>query len=156
MRERMIGGDFEGSELIPNRDKLWAVIEAAQAICRRRTARPSTVETILGVLTWCFLISRPALSTFSEIYVWCQQFRTRAHDMTVPDEVLRELACAAAVAPLVHADLAAQWHNEVYMYDASELGGAVIATTASVSELRAEARWATRAGWCVCGSEAAT
>ena len=39
-RERMIGGDFEGSELIPNQDKLWAVIEAAQAICRRRSRPP--------------------------------------------------------------------------------------------------------------------
>eukprot|EP00972_Heterocapsa_arctica_P088260 13015012-Heterocapsa_arctica.AAC.1 len=35
------------------------------------------------------------------------------------------------------------------MYDASLQGGAVIATEATVTEQRAEARWATRAGWCV-------
>ena len=60
-----------------------------------------------------------------------------------------EGAGLSAIGPLVRADLAARWHPEVFMYDASHLGGGVVATTATVEEQRSEARWATRAGWCV-------
>ena len=148
-RERMIGGDFDGTEVLPNQDKVWLLIDGTKALCKKRRGRASLIESILGSFTWFFLLSRTALSVFNEIYPWCQRHRECTREMNIPDEILRELACAAAIAPLVHADLAAKWYPETYMYDASMHGGAVIATTATVAEQRAEARWATRAGWCV-------
>lgn len=144
----MIGGDFDGTEVLPNQDKVWLLIDWTKALCKKRRGRASLVEFVLGSFTWFFLLSRTALTVFNEIYPWCQRHRDCPREMNIPDEILRELACAAAIAPLVHADLAAKWYPETYMYDASAHGGAVISTTATVAEQRAEARWATRAGWC--------
>ena len=65
--QQMVGGNFRVNEVIPNQDKLWLAVEAAKEIGRRHKARPPVIETILGILTWCFLLNRGALSIFDKI-----------------------------------------------------------------------------------------
>eukprot|EP00969_Alexandrium_andersonii_P181243 8008036-Alexandrium_andersonii.AAC.1 len=57
----------------------------------------------------------------------------------VPPEVRGELLLAAYLAPVIFADLGLGWAKQVHMFDASEIGGAVIASEAENSELRREA-----------------
>ncbi|CAK0885631.1 unnamed protein product [Prorocentrum cordatum] len=126
---RMIGGDFVGTRLAPNQDKMWLAVAGVNEILRQRSEFPDAVAKIVGILSWGFLITRGALSIFSE--------------------VLRELALAAAVVPLVSVDLAMPWDPTVTMFDASLYGGAIISAQADTQEMRREARFAVRGGWTV-------
>eukprot|EP00959_Pyramimonas_sp_CCMP1952_P062682 1310586-Pyramimonas_sp.AAC.1 len=65
----------------------------------------------------------------------------------LPREVLRELAAAAALAPLISVDLSTPWGPMVMMFDASLYGGAPISRAATVEEQLREARYAVRGGW---------
>jgi len=67
----------------------------------------------------------------------------------LPLQVKSGLALAAALGPILERDLAAPWLQKAYLYDASLKGGAVVETEATVEELRREARWGARGGWCV-------
>ncbi|CAK0850701.1 unnamed protein product [Prorocentrum cordatum] len=146
---RMIGGDFQGTRLAPNQDKMWLAVLGIQEILISRWELPDSIARIVGILSWGFLICRGALSIFSEVYAWCMEFRGGAR-REVPTEVLRELAAAAAIIPLVSVDdLATPWDPTVMMFDANLYGGTIISTVASVEEQRREARHAVRGGWTV-------
>ncbi|CAK0891907.1 unnamed protein product [Prorocentrum cordatum] len=135
---RMIGGDFVGTRLAPNQDKMWLAVAGVNEILRQGSEFPDAVAKIVGILSWGFLITRGALSVFSEVYHWCMEFRGGPR-RRVPDEVRRELAVAAAVVPLVSVDLAMPWDPTVTMFDASLYGGAIISAQADTQEMRREA-----------------
>ncbi|CAK0874453.1 unnamed protein product [Prorocentrum cordatum] len=124
---RMIGGDLRGTRLAPNQDKMWLAVFGAREILIHKWELPDTVARIVGILSWGFLISRGVLSVFADVYAWCMEFRGGAR-REVPREVLRELAAAAALAPLISVDLATPWDPMVTMFDASLYGGALIST----------------------------
>ncbi|CAK0869509.1 unnamed protein product, partial [Prorocentrum cordatum] len=128
---RMIGGDFVGTRLAPNQDKMWLAVAGVSEILKQRSEFPDAVAKIVGILSWGFLITRGALSVFSEVYHWCMEFRGGPR-RRLPDEVLRELAVAAAVVPLVSVDLAMPWGPTVTMFDASLYGGAIISAQADI------------------------
>ena len=65
-----------------------------------------------------------------------------------------EMAALAKVLPLKEVDLARPWHQEVFMSDASEQGGAVVRCLCSEEEAREEGRWAPRGGWTVYSGDA--
>ncbi|CAK0797355.1 unnamed protein product [Prorocentrum cordatum] len=104
---RMIGGDFQGTRLAPNQDKMWLAVFGIQEILARKWELP---------------------------------------DAIVPLEVLRELAAAAAIAPLISVDLATPWDPTVMMFDASLCGGAIISTSGTVEEQRREGEAFRRVG----------
>ncbi|CAK0897485.1 unnamed protein product, partial [Prorocentrum cordatum] len=114
---RMIGGDLRGTRLAPNQDKMWLTVFGIREILIHKWELPDTVARIVGILFWGFLICRGALSVFA-----------------VPREVLRELAAAAALAPLISVDLSTPWDPMAMMFDAGLYGGALISTVATVEE----------------------
>ena len=146
--EEIIGGEFVNSWLLPHQKKLWTAVAMVEAFLIVGSGPPAMVETILGTLSWYFLIERGALSIFNSVYHFCRTYRHKPR-MDIPKEVLRELAAAAAIAPLLGVNLGAQWVEKVYLFDASTIGGAVGCSEATTEELRSEARWASRGGWCV-------
>ncbi|CAK0805132.1 unnamed protein product, partial [Prorocentrum cordatum] len=145
---RMIGGDLRGTRLAPNQDKMWLAVFGIREILIHKWELPDTVARIVGILSWGFLICRGALSVFADACAWCMEFRGGAR-REVPREVLRELAAAAALVPLISVDLSTPWGPMVMMFDASLYGGALISTVATVEEQRREARNAVRGGWTV-------
>eukprot|EP00959_Pyramimonas_sp_CCMP1952_P231295 4834656-Pyramimonas_sp.AAC.1 len=61
---RMIGGDFQGTRLAPNQDKMWLAVFGIQEILARKWELPDSISRIVGILSWGFLICRGALSIF--------------------------------------------------------------------------------------------
>ncbi|CAK0805123.1 unnamed protein product [Prorocentrum cordatum] len=101
---RMIGGALRGTRLAPNQDKMWLAVFGIREILIHKWELPDTIARIVGILSWGFLICRGALSVFADVYAWCMEFRGGAR-REVPREVLRELAAAAALVPLISVDL---------------------------------------------------
>ena len=132
---RMVGGDFDRTRVYPNHEKLWLTIAATEGVLARRKVESLVVEALVGCFTWFFLLNRAALSIFSEVYTFCRLHRGQG-PVTIPMEVKRELAAAAAIGPIVYADLARPWHHTAYLFDASHLGGAVVESPATLEELR--------------------
>ena len=64
--------------------------------------------------------------------------------IALPPRVKAELQVACWVLTFIIANLDAAWDPEVLMTDASEEGGAVVATQAEAERIREEARWAPR------------
>jgi len=133
----------------PVQEKLWLMVEAARELAvRGRTPTARVVETVISTLNWFFLVQRSALSIFEKTYGWVALHRdSKEKNLCIPEAVRLELGVAAAVAPLVHQDLAAGWLEEAFEVDASDEGGAIISTKATVEELQREAKWASRGGW---------
>ena len=96
---------------------MWLAIEATRSIVRSRFVSVAVVETIVGIWTWLFLINRAAFSIFDQVYSWCRINRHLKREVEIPKSVKRELALAAAIGPIVEADLAAEWNPTVYMFD---------------------------------------
>ncbi|CAK0818612.1 unnamed protein product, partial [Prorocentrum cordatum] len=109
---RMIGGDFQGTRLAPNQDKMWLAVLGIQEILISRWELPDSIVRVVGIMSWGFLIRRGAPSIFSEVYAWCMEFRGGAR-REVPTEALRELATAAAITPVASVDLATPWDPTV-------------------------------------------
>lgn len=60
-----------------------------------------------------------------------------------------EVLLAAAVALLIFVELVTPWLGETYLYDASHLGGGVLATGGSPAGQRQETRWGACGGWAI-------
>ena len=81
------------------------------------------------------------------MYQWCRLNRERRGALVIPREVRRELAVAATLVLLVEQRLGAPWSPVATLFDASDLGGGICQSPATVEELQSEARWAVRGGW---------
>ena len=133
----------------PVQEKLWLMVEAARELAvRGRAPTARVVDTVVSTLNWFFLVQRAALSIFEQAYGWVALHRdSKERNLLIPETVRMELGVAAAVAPLLHQNLAADWLEEVFEVDASDEGGAIISTKATIEELQGEAKWASRGGW---------
>eukprot|EP00969_Alexandrium_andersonii_P165607 7318343-Alexandrium_andersonii.AAC.1 len=64
-------------------------------MCIRDRVEVRDIESLLGKITWFFLLSREALAVFRAVYVWVQAERAGLRAV-LPREVLVELRAAAA------------------------------------------------------------
>ena len=90
---------------------------------------------------------RGGLSAFQEVYKWCRLNRECRGALVIPREVRRELAVAATLVLLAEQRLDAPWFPVATLFDASDVGGGICQSPATVEELQSEARWAVRGGW---------
>lgn len=117
----LIGGQFVDSWLLPHQRKVWSAVARSRAARRANKVPPSFVETIVATFSWYFLIERAALSIFDVVYRFCKENRDKKA-MKLPTAVLRELAKAEAIVPLLGVNLGAAWNEKVYLFDASTVG----------------------------------
>ncbi len=73
------------------------------ALVRQGLVSVVAVDRFVHVLGWYFLLSRPSLSVFRDIYHWVEE--NRGGRAVLPEACKRELLVAAALAPLVLADV---------------------------------------------------
>ena len=131
----------------PDAAKQWLAAESMWEVSRCGRALPSSVESVVALATWLFMLDRGGLSAFQQVYAWRREHRASRKSLAVPIEIRRELAVVAGLPMLVGQDLTAPWQLRVMLYDASETGGGICETIATPEECRAEARWAVRGGW---------
>jgi hypothetical protein len=131
----------------PVPEKRWQAIEVQWELARAGRGLAKVVEAVVALTTWIFMIGRDALCIYQEVYHWIRQNRLCGHLLSIPMEVRRELAAAAAALLLVEQDLTIEWDSIVYLFDASEEGGGVVETKAVMGEIKAEGKWAVRGGW---------
>jgi len=123
--------------------KGWRLYDEVNDIVGRCAASPEEVSHVLGSLTWLFLLLRPLLAVFSDVYEFVNvppaspAWRTR---LPLPAAVCAELELAALLLPFCVSDLGKQWHDEVTCVDASPDKGAVVYCHASRREVAAAGR----------------
>ncbi|CAK0884377.1 unnamed protein product, partial [Prorocentrum cordatum] len=110
---RMIGSDLWGTRLAPNQDKTGVAVFGAREILTHKWELPDTGARV-----------------FADVHSRRMEFRRGARH-EVLREVLREMAAAAAIAPLISGGLSTPWGPTVAMFDANLCGGALISTAAT-------------------------
>ncbi len=87
------------------------------------------------------------LSVFDASYKFLIEHRGKKTQVPLWKSVAKEIMAMVAARPLMVARLARPWVRKVYMTDASYMGGGLLETTATLTEIRAEARLVTPKGW---------
>ena len=121
-RTTFCGLDFDGQELrirvSPHR--AWNLILAIRFIQTCERIHGSSIEAIVGHLTWCFLARRELLSIFSSIYKFICLHRNETTELW--PSVRYELALAASLLPMAYADIDRPWSDVITATDASLAG----------------------------------
>jgi hypothetical protein len=149
LKLKLLGMEVGGHPPIVHgvREKMHLLYEGSLYLSRRGRGKASWLRMVIGFWTWFMLPCRPALAVFDEVYRFCEAFKDDDDEQELWFGVRKELAAAAALAPLLRAELSKQWSRIVYMMDASDLGAGIIATMASLEEVRAEAALSCFGGW---------
>ena len=121
-----------------------SLVKATSYVVQEKRSSLHGMQTLVGMYTWAMLLQRPALAIFDEVYKVTGEPEA-VMDLSI--EVRIELMMAAALLPLMVADLRAPWIEDLYMTDASPSGGGVIKATATREEIVKEASIATKSGW---------
>ena len=141
----MVGG--APPMVLPLEEKKWLLVEACRHLSQQTKVLPKVIESVVAMVTWLFLIQRSTLSIFEKVYPWIRLHRDLRGYQTISEAVRKELSLVACVLPLLGQRLDSQWSLEVFEVDASDAGAAIIATKATLAEVREEGRWAARGGW---------
>jgi len=149
-----LGGSPPTVRTVP--EKRWMAVEVQWELARAGRGLSKTVESIIALTTWIFMVMREGLSIYQETYRWVRENRLTSGFLVLPKEVRRELAAAAVAVLMVGQDLTMKWCSKVYLFDASGVsgsvsmplgGGGVCETMATKEEVVAEGKWAVRGGW---------
>jgi hypothetical protein len=102
-------------------------VELLRSVIRvlsQRTVTGHELASLVGSLTWCMLVRRPALQCLHRAYRFA--LVRRNHPSQLWPSAVRELLVSAALLPLLSASLSAPHANRVIATDACEFGGAVV------------------------------
>lgn len=137
--------EFIGLELLDGRvrvkpRRLWKLRYGVEVVLRRGRISGPALEVLLGHLVWHMMTVRPALSIFDAVYEHVRAHREGAG--TLSRDAARELRQAAAVLPLLVADLFAPRESTVSCFDASPIAYAVCETRCSEHQVPALGRTA--------------
>ena len=97
----------------PVEEKRWLAFECLWEMGKYGHAMPTTVESVVALTTWLFMLLRHGLSIFDQTYRWVRENREQKRMMIVPREVRRELLAAAVFLLLVGQDLTMAWDKKV-------------------------------------------
>jgi len=115
--------------------KLHALIVRTNALLAANYATGRDMASLVGSWTWAALARRPALSLFSAVYRFIES--AASAQFHIWNSVKTELRAIVSIAPLLVADLRADWFPRVVATDASEFGLGVVSTPSSCDELTA-------------------
>ncbi|CAE7480188.1 unnamed protein product, partial [Symbiodinium pilosum] len=115
----------------PTIPKLMTCISAVLDVLDRRAASPKALHGLLGLLQWLCLLQRPVFGVFDNIYKFVSHEPGR-RPAEIPDKVLKELAVALGLLPLLCVRLDKQYANDLLACDAApEFGFGVSVKTCS-------------------------
>jgi hypothetical protein len=108
--------------------KLAILCKATMLLARAPSVKATDVSSVVGKWAWAFLARRPAFCVFGSVYRWLHVF----DDAEAPlwPSARLELAMACALAPLLSANIAEEWFDEIVAVDASMDGQGVVSTRA--------------------------
>ena len=104
------------------------------------------IASLVGSWTWFFLLNRPALSIFHEVYA-VTKGQSMDEIVSLTEDFKNELWAAVHVSVLLWVGIDAPFGVSHFMSDASPTGGAVVKTLASSEECAEESLWAGRGGF---------
>ena len=101
----------------PSQNKLLRCLACCLDLLRTKSASPGAVNGLLGLLQWFSLLQRPMFGVFDQIY----EFVRREPNVRkpVPCNVLREIALATSLLPLLSVSLDEGFHEELLACDAA-------------------------------------
>ena len=117
-------------------EKRWLAIECCWELAQSGSAVPLQVEGMVSLSTWLFMVARTHLSVFDQVYRWTRENRPLRKAQPIPKEVRRELAVAAVILLTVEQRLDASWFQVCSLFDASDDGGGIVQSWATVQELK--------------------
>lgn len=121
-----LGHQFDGQnhQYGAKPSKLLQLISDTAAMLSKGTATGRELASLVGTWTWMALVRRPVLSVFSAVYRF-QRVADRRRFVLWPS-VRKELFTISGFAPLLFADIGAQYSATAIATDASALGFGVV------------------------------
>ena len=138
------------------RAKFWAGVGATEHLLKIREVPARTLESLVSFWCWASMVARSALSIWRTTYYFVQKHRDDPEPMEVPAEVIEEFQMALFISPMLASRMDLEWSTEVFMMDSSVDGAGLIATQATMAEIKAEAKFAETKGWSVTLEEVAS
>jgi hypothetical protein len=108
--------------------KLAILCKATMILARAPSVKATDVSSVVGKWAWAFLARRPVFCVFGSVYRWLHVF-DEAEAQLWPSARL-ELAMACALSPLLSANIAEDWFDDIVAVDASMVGQGIVATRA--------------------------
>ncbi len=131
---KVLGWQFNGSQLRPLPHRVWRVRLAIQQLLRIGVACGQQLEKVIGHAAFICLGRREALSIFGETYTFIQKHYKWRHRLW--SSVRRELQIFCGVLPLIWRELSMEWDPEVIAVDASNWGLGTTACNFPPQEIR--------------------
>ncbi|CAK0853814.1 unnamed protein product [Prorocentrum cordatum] len=100
--------------------RAWRIYAGLHAFVRRGRCTGREMRAILGHLCFAFLLRRPCLSCIAAAFAFAESAGNDCENIW--PSVKRGLLIAAAILPLVYADISAGWLHQVVATDASTTG----------------------------------
>ena len=102
-----------------------ALLRTVLRLLSQPTVSGNELASVVGSLTWCMLVRRPALQCLHRAYRFALVRGARPSQLW--PSVVRELLLAASLLPLLSASLCAPLADRLVATDACDFGGAVVA-----------------------------
>ncbi|CAK0837444.1 unnamed protein product, partial [Prorocentrum cordatum] len=114
--------------------RAWRLYAGLHALVRRGRCTGREMRAVLGHLCFAFLLRRPCLSCIAASFAFAEAAGGEPKNLW--PSVKRELLIAAAILPLVYADLGAGWLDQVVATDACDTGLGVCAAEWDSQDIR--------------------
>ena len=127
-RVSLLGVTLDGEQcmLEAGQDRVLAAVQLAGRVCQTAAVCSEDLAAVVGKFNWLFLIRRPLLSVFNNVYRWLVRYSKRPGPHPLWECCRRELACAAGLAVCAFADLRLPLSNRIIAADASGAGYGVV------------------------------
>jgi hypothetical protein len=123
-----LGWNFERNRMVPKGPRRWRIRLGCLELAEVGFATGRQIEAILSHYFFVALGRRRGLSVMSSVYAFSEAHYLERVELW--PSVVRELKWMAALVPLLERDLSLPWADQLLVYDAAELAGAVCAKPA--------------------------
>ena len=139
---KVLGWQFEKTELKPVPHRVWRVRLAMQRLLQLGSITGRQLEKVVGHATFICLGRRESLSVFGETYTFIHRHYHSPHKLW--KSVRRELQIFCSICPLIWRDLSMPWSTEVQSIDASTWGLGATAAEFGEDEVRRLSKFSER------------
>lgn len=120
----LLGVVIDGSAktVSPSTARIMNIISTAVALVKTGRCTYDELTSLVGKFNWIFLLRRPLLSVFNNVYHWISRFEGTQGPLNLWNSCAREIACATALVIFAHADLSLPLASSILASDASSTG----------------------------------